>query len=327
MIVTKEKFNVALQDLATYDTWCVDVETNGLNPYAYNQVCGVGIGGYKDGQTTSSVYYFPFLHHQGTNLGQWEQTQLIEQLNQVETLLGYNIKFDLRFLEKMGVKVNGQKLIDVIVLVRLCADIDVREFSLTETLKRYYGLEAAAYDIETKKCLKQNKWNKDFSMAPVELLGPYCEQDVYWTLELYKSCTKQILKMNQESVADLESQLTTVLYDMEGRGIEIDKEYAVQAIAKIDKRSCEVEEQIWKLTGSEFNISSSQQVGEVLNRLGIHSPTKTPKGKESWGEAALVQINNPIAGLIRQYRSLEKLKSTYLEPYIDLNTLHTTFCN
>jgi len=327
MIVTKEKFGGALQDLATYDTWCVDVETNGLDPYAYNQVCGVGIGGYKEGQSESSVYYFPFLHHQGTNLGQGEQEQLVKQLNKVETLLGYNIKFDLRFLEKMGVQVNGQKLIDVIVLVRLCADIDVREFSLTETLKRYYGLEAAAYDIETKKCLKQNKWHKDFSMAPVELLGPYCEQDVYWTLELYKSCTKQILKMNQEDVADLERQLTTVLYDMEGRGIEIDKEYAVQAISKIDKRSYEVEEQIWKLTGSEFNISSSQQVGEVLNELGIHSPTKTPKGKESWGEAALVQINNPIAGLIRQYRSLEKLKSTYLEPYINLNTLHTTFCN
>ena len=327
MIVTKEKFGIALEDLAAYDTWCVDVETNGLDPYAYNQVCGVGIGGYKDGQTESSVYYFPFLHHQGTNLGQQEQEQLIEQLNQVETLLGYNLKFDLRFLEKMGVKVNGQKLIDVIVLVRLCADIDVREFSLTETLKRYYGLEAAAYDIETKKCLKENKWHKDFSMAPVELLGPYCEQDVYWTLELYKSCTKQILKMNQESVADLESQLTTVLYDMEGRGIEVDKEYAIQAIAKIDKRRGEVAGRVWELTGQVFNISSSQQVGEVLNELGIHSPTKTPKGKESWGEAALVQINNPIAGLIRQYRSLEKLKSTYLEPYIDLNTLHTTFCN
>ena len=68
-------------------------------------------------------------------------------------------------------------------------------------------------------------------------------------------------------------------------------------------------------------------MGETLNCLGIHSPSLTPQGKESWGEAALVQIDNPIAGLIRQYRSLEKLKSTYLEPYTEIDTLHTTFCN
>ena len=325
MIVTKDKFNTVMDTLSNYDTWCVDVETNGLDPYEYNQICGVGVLGY--GLSKTDTYYFPFRHHQGTNLDSSLLDEFITSLNRVHTLLGYNMKFDLRFLEKEGLKVNGQKLIDVIVLVRLCADIEVREFGLTETIKRYYGEEKASYDIKTKKYLKDNKWNKDFSMAPVDVLGPYCEQDVYWTFDLYKSCMRQIEKMGQEQVAELEVKLTTVLYGMEGRGIEIDSKYAVDSMVKIDQRRGEVSDRIWKLTGNEFNISSSQQVGAVLNGLGIHSPTTTPKGKESWGEAALIQINNPIAGLIRQYRSLEKLKSTYLEPYIDTKTLHTTFCN
>ena len=336
MIVTKDKFEHVMETLGGYDTWCVDVETNGLDPYDYNQICGVGVLGY--GPQSPSVdeeyrpiktdtYYFPFRHHQGTNLDATFLGSFIYGLNKVETLLGYNMKFDLRFLEKEGLKVNGQKLIDVIVLVRLCADAEVREFGLTETIKRYYGEKEAAYDIDTKKYLKQNKWNKDFSMAPVEVLGPYCEQDVYWTFDLYQACMRQIDKMQQGQVAELESQLTTVLYNMEGRGIAIDSKYAVDAMVKIDQRRSEVSDRIWKLTGNEFNISSSQQVGEVLNGLGIHSSTTTPKGKESWGEAALIQINNPIAGLIRQYRSLEKLKSTYLEPYIETKVLHTTFCN
>ena len=325
MIVTKDKFNTVMDTLSNYDTWCVDVETNGLDPYEYNQICGVGVLGY--GLSKTDTYYFPFRHHQGTNLDSSLLGEFITSLNRVHTLLGYNMKFDLRFLEKEGLKVNGQKLIDVIVLVRLCADIEVREFGLTETIKRYYGEEEASYDIKTKKYLKDNKWNKDFSMAPVDVLGPYCEQDVYWTFDLYQSCMHQIENMGQEQVAELEAQLTTVLYDMEGRGIEIDSKYAVDSMVKIDQRRGEVSDRIWKLTGNEFNISSSQQVGAVLNGLGIHSPTTTPKGKESWGEAALIQINNPIAGLIRQYRSLEKLKSTYLEPYIDTKTLHTTFCN
>ena len=325
MIVTKDKFNTVMDTLSNYDTWCVDVETNGLDPYEYNQICGVGVLGY--GPSKTDTYYFPFRHHQGTNLDSSLLGEFITSLNRVHTLLGYNMKFDLRFLEKEGLKVNGQKLIDVIVLVRLCADTEVREFGLTETIKRYYGEEEASYDIKTKKYLKDNKWNKDFSMAPVDVLGPYCEQDVYWTFDLYQACMRQIENMGQEQVAELEAQLTTVLYDMEGRGIEIDSKYAVDSMVKIDQRRGEVSDRIWKLTGNEFNISSSQQVGAVLNGLGIHSPTTTPKGKESWGEAALIQINNPIAGLIRQYRSLEKLKSTYLEPYIDTKTLHTTFCN
>ena len=59
----------------------------------------------------------------------------------------------------------------------------------------------------------------------------------------------------------------------------------------------------------------------------MYSPIKTPKGQDSWNEAALVQINNPIAGLIRQYRTLEKLRSTYLEPYAGTSIMHTSYCN
>ena len=77
----------------------------------------------------------------------------------------------------------------------------------------------------------------------------------------------------------------------------------------------------------EFNINSTQQLGEVLNNQGIFSPKKTPKGAQSWGEEALVQINHPVAGNVRQYRTLGKLHSTYLEPYIEQDVLHTSFCN
>ena len=326
MIVTSENFTEAVSNLTTFSEWVIDVETNGLDPYGYNQICGVGIEGLKN-ESSSQTYYFPFRHHQGSNLGNQELKTLMETMNSVETLIGYNMKFDLRFLEKEGLHVNGQKLIDVIVLVRLCADTETIDFGLTETIRRYYGESAASYDVETKKILKENKWHKDFSSSPVDILGPYCEADVFYTAELYNSCMKKISDMEQKQVAELEAQLTTVLYDMEGRGVHIDKSYASRSVSKIDQRKTAVAERIWELTGVEFNISSSKQVGETLNALGIHSPAKTPQGKESWGEMALVQIDNPIAGLIRQYRSLEKLKSTYLEPYIETDTLHTTFCN
>ena len=97
MIVTKDKFNTVMDTLSNYDTWCVDVETNGLDPYEYNQICGVGVLGY--GPSKTDTYYFPFRHHQGTNLDSSLLGEFITSLNRVHTLLGYNMKFDLRFLE------------------------------------------------------------------------------------------------------------------------------------------------------------------------------------------------------------------------------------
>ena len=159
------------------------------------------------------------------------------------------------------------------------------------------------------------------------MLGPYCEQDVYWTEQLYDYSLQLINESGQADVWRLEQELTRVLYDMENVGVAIDLKYLSQAIDRIDVRKIEVESQIYELAGREFNISSTQQVGEVLNEQGIYSPIKTDKGQDSWSEAALVQLDSQLAALIRQYRALGKLKSTYLEPYLDTPVMHTSFCN
>ena len=125
----------------------------------------------------------------------------------------------------------------------------------------------------------------------------------------------------------LEWDLTKVLYEIEGAGVSIDLDYVKNAMGRIEERREQVEAKIYDLADREFNINSTQQVGEVLTERGIHSPIKTPKGKESWSEVALVQVDDPLAGYIRQYRALEKLKSTYLEPYVDMPVMHTSYCN
>jgi len=321
MLVNVENYETVKNELKLFDSLVVDVETNGLNSFTKNQICGIGLGT-LEGKT----YYFPFLHQQGGNLPQNLKLDLIEFLNTVDSLIGYNIKFDLHFLVKEGLVIKDQKLIDVIVMVRLTEPSEENDLSLTKTITRSYGEEAAQYDIDTKKYLKTNKWHKDFSEAPVDVLGPYCEQDVKWTAALYRDRLEQIKHTQQEKVFELECKLTKVLYNMEHKGISIDLPYASKAATKIKERQQELTEQIFAEVG-EFNINSTQQISEVMNNNGIYSPIVTPKGAQSWNEAALVQINNPLAGLIRQYRALGKLFSTYLEPYLESNVQHTSFCN
>ena len=307
----------------------VDVETNGLDPFKHNQLCGVGIA------CNGNTYYFPFRHQQGANLPSRCLPELMDCLRLAKTVIGYNIKFDLKFLEKEGYNVGyGEEpfpeypvLADVIVMMRLVEPAEIKELGLTKTITRVFGEEYAAYDNLTKKTLRSNKWQKDFSLAPPELLGPYCEQDVYWTEQLYDHSLKIINESGQADILKLEQELTRVLYAMENVGVSIDLKYLGKAIDRIDVRKVEVENQIYELAGKEFNISSTQQVGEVLNEQGIYSPIKTNKGQDSWSEAALVQLDSQLAALIRQYRALGKLKSTYLEPYLDTPVMHTSFCN
>ena len=328
-VVTNDSFQSEIDELRSVlevdPTLVIDVETNGLEPYKNNQICGIGVG---QPNIHGLAQYYPFRHHQGENLSPEKLVQLIELLNsKVESYIGYNIKFDLHFLEREGLDVVSKKLIDVIVLVRLMEHSDIKDLGLTPTGKRRYGEGAVQYDIDTKKLLRSNKWNKDFSMAPPTVLGEYCKKDVILTARLYVDYLKQVVKTNQRKVFEMQCALTKVLYKMERRGITIDTEYANNIKDRILFRLEEVQQEIYKLAGKEFNVSSPMQIGEIFSGLGIESPVKTPKGQDSWSEAALVNINHRLAGLIRQYRTLEKLTSTYIEPYIDTSTMHTSFCN
>ena len=327
MIVNTENYQEVIDKILPKKSWIVDVETNGLDPFHSNQLCGIGIGT-EEGDT----YYFPFRHQQGGNLIIKKYLKpLIEVMSQRETLIGYNIKFDLKFLELEGLDTDNIKLVDVLVMVRLTEPTTIRDLDLTSTISRSYGEKAASYDIETKKILKSNKWHKDFSLAPVDILGEYCEQDVKWTAKLHEDRMLDIKETYQTELFEAQCELTKVLNHMERTGIPIDLEYAKDLIDKLEARKQEVEKQVKVLLDDpEINIGSTKQLGEALNKRGIKSPIKTPKGKQSWSEEALARINNPIAGLVRQYRTLEKLKSTYVESLIEpyeIPILHSSFCN
>ena len=134
MLVTAKVFDETLDKLKAHPAWTVDVETNGLDWFGKNQICGIGVG-----LDTGETFYFPFRHFpslESQNLFPPQLFQLMEVMNKCTTLIGYNIKFDLHFLEKEGLSIKGKELIDVIVLVRLTEPADVREFSLTTTIKR-----------------------------------------------------------------------------------------------------------------------------------------------------------------------------------------------
>tara|TARA_R110000824_G_scaffold10696_4_gene46822 strand:- start:744 stop:2681 length:1938 start_codon:yes stop_codon:yes gene_type:complete len=326
-VVTNDTFQYNLQLVKEIinDTGkiVVDVETNGLNS-DINQLCGIGVG---NSIYNGKSFYFPFRHHQGENLSYDLMPILMKVLNDTKTIIGYNIKFDLRFLENDGFIVDYKELIDVIVMVRLSEHSNIRDFGLTPTGSRWYGKQSVQYDIDTKKALKSYKWFKDFSVSPPTFLGEYCKKDVELTARVYEDAEKYIIKTQQSQVFNLQCELTRVLYKVENRGITIDQDYAIKCKKLIDAKLLELQAEIYGIANQEFDILSTQQLGKVFESLNIESTVKTEKGNSSWNEAALMTIDHRLAGLIRQYRGFSKLNSTYIAPYIDTTLMRTNFCN
>jgi len=331
--------------LASADDLFLDIESNGLDSYTGNQLCGVGVG-----TLTGEIFYFPFRHKTaGTNLPKEAFIRLIEIINKAKRIYAYNIKFDARFLENEGVDFSNKVMVDVIVMVRLTEHSSVGKLGLEATVLRRYGEQQASYDSETKILMKQNGWDRDFSLCPPEILGEYCIKDVYYLWLLYKDCLAELRRTEQMGIWAKMLDSTTALFEMERWGVHVDQ-IEVEALEfKITKRMKELAVVIYADAGADFNIASSAQVGKLFNSRGIVSPTLSPKCSatvekkqyakycnhvekgvphtQSWAEDVLVQIDAPLAGLIKQYRTLAKLLSTYLMPYKSHDVMHSTFAN
>jgi DNA polymerase-1 len=130
----------------------------------------------------------------------------------------------------------------------------------------------------------------------------------------------------------LEMPLVPVLVDMEKAGIRIDKGTFAAFAGEVNASLARLTEQMHRQADVRFNIRSSQQLADVLyNRLGLKAPSKTPGGAASTSAEVLERLagQHPLVDSILEFRKLEKLRSTYLEPLPlladEADRVHTTF--
>ena len=139
-----------------------------------------------------------------------------------------------------------------------------------------------------------------------------------------------LLKLYQE----IDLPLVPVLARMEQAGVKIDTSALATMSSELERESSAKAKEIFELAGSDFNISSPRQLGDVLfNKLNLPKPVKYGKGRTiSTAVDVLEDLaeQHPIARMVLDYRQITKLKSTYVDALpalINPNTgrLHTTF--
>lgn len=236
----------------------------------------------------------------------------------------YDFKKAYILLNNMGISLNkcnydamiaayllDYKMSDDITVLMNDLDVDIDSYEATYgTLKRRKNV---SYEETVRQCnLKSNfiyHTKGDFLLK----LDEYGETNLFQEVEM---------------------PLATVLTDMELTGFKVDKNYLLELKRDLEIKINEMEKDIYKEAGCEFNISSPKQLGEVLFvKLELPYPKKRKKGDESFSTSKdiLDKISpyHSIVNKVLEYRMLTKLYANYVVGILDKikedGKIHTIF--
>jgi DNA polymerase-1 len=225
-------------------------------------------------------------------------------------IIGHNTKFDYKVAYKYGF--SDYIIEDDTLLMSYLIDVN-SQHGLKETVKKYLNVEMTTLE-EVLGNLKQINWET----VSFNDFADYAVADALYTYELKFKLLPLIEKYKLDNVyRKIELPIVKAVAGMEISGIEID----LRALKKISKKAheklFELSEDIFDLAGVTFNLNSPQQLAEVLfTRLKYKVVGYTKKGKLSVDESVLkflMYSGSLIAEKLLEYRSLEKLVSTYAD--------------
>lgn len=208
------------------------------------------------------------------------------------------------------------------------AATDLAWFS--KPMPEFFDISLAAYLLNTEA--REYDFEHIYRVYSPEVDVPK-DNKALSALKIGRLLEKRIETAGLDSLMyQLEMPLIPILIKMESAGIGIDLKAFSAFLNKVKDKLDELTKQIYSHAGKKFNIRSTQQTSTVLfEELGLKSRRKTPGGAYSTSNVVLeaMKADHPIIELILQYRTFEKLRSTYLEPLpgkVDKNgRLHTTF--
>lgn len=311
-----------VQKLLTSEIFAIDTETTHIEPMQAELV------GMSFSFAPGEAFYVPVPADEA------EARSLVARFapaleREASTKVGQNIKYDLIVLARYGVQVNGPLF-----------DTMLAHYVLQPELRHGMDYLAEVYlDYRTIRIeeLIGPRGKKQLSMrdlSPEEVYRYACE-DADITLQLKTVLEAELKQKEAERLFyDIEMPLVPVLAAMERNGVLLDVEALKQSSQSFTARLEELEENIYRLAGERFNVSSPKQVGEVLfEKLGIPTKAKkTTKGQYSTSEEILesVKSKHPIVGEILEHRRVKKLLSTYIDALPQLinprtGRVHTSF--
>ncbi|MCZ4407913.1 DNA polymerase I [Cryomorphaceae bacterium 1068] len=323
LIETKDKRTTFLTNLMRQRVVCFDTETTSVD--ANNcELVGMSFS-WKEGE----AYYIPIPENQaGAKFILKEFKPFFGNKDILK--IGHNLKYDITVLKWYDMEVSGPIFDTMIAHYLINPDMKHNMDELSET---YLGYRPISIETLIGKKGKNQKSMRDI---PVEEVAPYANEDADITYRLYTIFKKKVEESDElkNLLYDVEMPLVAVLAKMEFAGVKIDKEGLFAFSKELEQIIVDLEKEIYKLAGKEFNIGSPKQLGVILfDELEIDSkPKKTKSGQYSTNEETLLKYEHdqPIVSKLLEYRQVVKLKSTYVDSLPELinpkdQRIHTTY--
>mgnify|MGYP005839610527 CR=1 FL=1 len=327
IIDTQEKLTQLREILTTIEhpiAW--DTETTSLEP---RDAKLVGIGCCW-GSKLDQVAYIPLGHLQG------KQLPLNEVLSSLETILTnrdyskvfHNAKFDRKVLLTQGIKLAGVVFDTMLASYVLNSEQSHSLKSLTQ--KYLTNLESKSYqDLNIPK-------GETIASLDIVTVAEYCGMDAYTTLAIFEALQQELATIPElnKLLLEVELPLEPILAEMEYQGISLDVPYLQEFSQQLDSELSTIQQEAYLLAQQQFNLDSPRQLETILfDNLGLdRRKSRKTKTGYSTDHATLekLQGDHPIIDQILSYRTLAKLKSTYVDalPLLvrkDTGRVHTNF--
>ena len=327
-VTTPAALFAVVQEIEAAGECALDTECDGISPLQTNMV-GISIC------TNEAVaYYIPFGHQTIEQQLSYDEVKaalkpVLENPN-IKVYM-HNAKFDLHVLASHGIDV-ANIAFDTILAASLVTR-DWQRIGLKHLTAFYFDEHMLTFDEVVKAYKLPN-----FSFVQLELATDYSANDAYQTFRLQRIFEKELETEQMVSLFyDVEMPLLRILYQMERKGILVDRELLLSLDVQVTYALNKIEADIISMLEhkhEKINLNSPRQVEKLLFfDLKLPPQKKSSKGTGYSTDQevleALAQLH-PVPALILKYRELFKLKSTYIEAlptYIHPkdNRIHTTF--
>ncbi|MBF8263985.1 MAG: polA [Parachlamydiales bacterium] len=298
---------------------CIDTETTDKKPFNAELV-GIGFG-----TEPGHAYYIPMN-------GQAGEATVLPALREFFSrcpgqFFGHNLKYDWHILQNYHIDL--KKISFDTILASYLLSPHQRRHNLDElALEKFKKIKIPIVNLIGKG--KQIRSMRD---VPVEEVKNYCCEDVDYTTRLKELFEEELQNTRLDRLLhDVELPLLTILGKMERTGIFLDRAKLQDCGQELEKEIIQLKIRIFQNIGEEFNLNSPQQLSRMLfEKMAMRLPGKKQASTSTAADVLEeLAIEYPVAGLILEYRTLEKLRSTYVDALPDeinakTGRIHCTF--
>jgi DNA polymerase-1 len=242
--------------------------------------------------------------------------------------VGQNIKYDMAVLARHGVAITP---VDDTMLLSFVLEAGLHGHGMDELSELHLGHRPITF----KDVAGTGKAQVTFDRVPLDRAVAYAAEDADITNRLHRLLKPRLVAEHLVSVYEtIERPLVPVLVDMERAGIRVDPERLATLSRDFAGRMADLEAEIHRLAGREFNVASPKQLGEVLfDEMGLAGGKKGKTGAYATGADVLEDLaaqGHDLPARVLDWRQLAKLKGTYtdaLQGQVDPATgrVHTSF--